>query len=61
MLSYNQALEMYEKINSSDFNELKQQLFKSAIRYAHIRAEWHFKNLNEQIPMMNALQLITAL
>jgi hypothetical protein len=41
-LDHQTALHAYHQICESRLAELRTTLFKAAVRYAHIRAEWHF-------------------
>lgn len=48
MFDYELAKTYFEMIDSSKQEDLKKSLYKSAVRYAHIRAEWKFKSLEEK-------------
>ena len=48
MINYENSLIAYKKIQDSSLNELKILLFKAAVRYANIRAEWSFLTLEER-------------
>jgi len=39
----------FQAIETSKLAELSNSLFRSAVRYAHIRAEWHFMSANEKL------------
>jgi len=39
----------FQAIESSKLAELSSSLFRSAVRYAHIRAEWHFMTAEEKL------------
>ncbi len=48
MLKYETAYLSYKSINNSKLIELKNQLFKAAIRYANLRAEWSFMDTEQK-------------
>lgn len=48
MLKYENAYKAYLCINESKLLILKDSLFKSAMRYANIRAEWSFIDLEQR-------------
>lgn len=48
MINYENSLIAYKKIQDSSLNELKILLFKAAVRYANIRAEWTFLTFDER-------------
>lgn len=47
-LPYNTAFEAYSAIKASKQAELRTALFKAAVRYSAIRAEWHFMTIEER-------------
>ena len=47
-LSFKNAEEIFNLIELSKLNSLKQNLYASAIRYAQIRTDWEFKTIDER-------------
>ncbi|NVO03755.1 MAG: hypothetical protein HXX09_13745 [Bacteroidetes bacterium] len=47
-MDYEKAKVAFKSINESKLTDLKYQLFKAAIRYANIRAEWIFLDLEQR-------------
>lgn len=47
-LDHATALQAYNQISQSHLSDLRTALFKAAVRYAAIRAEWHFMTPQER-------------
>lgn len=47
-LDYITAQQAYQQISQSRLTDLRTALFKAAVRYATIRAEWHFMSIEEK-------------
>jgi len=47
-LDYNIAYRSFLSIQSSRLGEVRKSLYKSAVRYAAIRGEWHFLTQDER-------------
>lgn len=45
------AKDIFEIVSKSELERLKQSLFKNAIRYAHIRAEWSLSDAETRMEM----------
>lgn len=45
------AKDIFEIVSKSKLERLKQSLFKNAIRYAHIRAEWSLSDIETRKEM----------
>ena len=48
IMDYQEAEQIFHVIRSSKLHDLSEILIKSAIRYAQIRVEWHFADLESQ-------------
>ncbi len=46
-MTFEKSISIFEKINSTKHQKLKEDLFETAIRYARIRTDWQFM-LNEE-------------
>jgi len=47
-LDYTTAYRAYQSILTSHLGEVRKTLFKAAVRYATIRGEWQFQNMEER-------------
>jgi hypothetical protein len=47
-LDHTTALQAYNKVSQTRLTDLRNALLKAAVRYAAIRAEWHFMSATER-------------
>jgi len=50
-LQYQEANAIYEQLCKSSLKDLVQALFRAAVRYANIRTEWEFLDVEERVEM----------
>jgi hypothetical protein len=48
-MSFEKSLSIFEKINSTKLQKLKEDLFESAVCYARIRTDWQFMSNEEKL------------
>lgn len=48
-MTFEKSLSIFEKINSTKLQKLKEDLFETAIRYARIRTDWYFMTDDDKI------------
>ncbi len=47
-MTFEKSISIFEKINSTKLQKLKEDLFETAIRYARIRTDWYFMSDEEK-------------
>jgi len=53
-VDFRTAKEVFEEIETSSLAQLRRELFQSAVRYAHLRAEWYLSSQERRREMSPA-------